>query len=439
MNATGRRIGRYPIEGLIGTGGFATVYRARDERLDDVVAIKVLAENHSLDPQMRERFITEGCVLRRVKHPNVVAVYDLGETEGGQPFLVLEHADRGDLAGRVAGLRLAGYRPDHDDVRAVVVALGAAVASLHRLSVVHRDLSPANLLLRSDRFNASGTVSNGGASVLGGDERLLLADLGLCKDLARHSGLTVGGGTDGFCPQEQRRGSGTVDARADLWALSAIVVWLYTGHPPDPNGAWRKALASSGAPRPMADVLETGLAEDRGRRPESVATWSSSVLDALGDPAVSVVARPSPGDPAVASRRRRPAARRAGLVLMVLAVAAALVLGVLWQASDDRGTTVTSPAGAALIRSVASRGTISVAIVGPASVVAGDVARFRAEVDGASTWVWLAPDGTAYPDAPELAITAVTPGEALIHLAAVASDGQTTQATLRLLVKSPAE
>jgi hypothetical protein len=124
---------------------------------------------------------------------------------------------------------------------------------------------------------------------------------------------------------------------------------------------------------------------------------------------------------------------------MVLAVAAALVLGVLWQASDDRGTTVTSPAGAALIRSVASRGTISVAIVGPASVVAGDVARFRAEVDGASTWVWLAPDGTAYPDAPELAITAVTPGEALIHLAAVASDGQTTQATLRLLVKSPAE
>ena len=60
MNATGRRIGRYPIEGLIGTGGFATVYRARDERLDDVVAIKVLAENHSLDPQMRERFITEG-------------------------------------------------------------------------------------------------------------------------------------------------------------------------------------------------------------------------------------------------------------------------------------------------------------------------------------------------------------------------------------------
>jgi serine/threonine protein kinase len=58
VNATGRRIGRYPIEGLIGTGGFATVYRARDERLDDVVAIKVLAENHSLDPQMRERFIT---------------------------------------------------------------------------------------------------------------------------------------------------------------------------------------------------------------------------------------------------------------------------------------------------------------------------------------------------------------------------------------------
>lgn len=429
MNATGRKIGRYPVEGVIGTGGFATVYRARDDRLDDVVAVKVLAENHSLDPQMRERFITEGCVLRRASDQNLVTVHDLGETDAGQPFLVLEYADRGDLGTRVHGLRRAGYRPDDDDVRSLVVALAGAVEALHRLSVVHRDLSPANLLLRS----CPSVPTSGGARLLGGDDRLLLADLGMCKDLARHSGLTAGGGTDGYCAPEQRRGPCIVDARADLWSLSAIVVWLYTDRPPDPMGVWRKAMAANGAPAAMVEALGRGLAELPGDRPPTVASWKATVLGSLGGPVSGVAVGVAPA-PSTGAARRRPAVKVISLLLVMLALVAGVAGSWRWLVVRADQATVTSPAGAGSVRSVATRGATSVAIVGPGAVVAGDAARFRAEVQGASRWVWLAPDGAVYPDARELVVNTVTPGEALVHLAAVATDGQMAEATLRLRV-----
>src|SRR5690606_28097749 len=117
------RIGRYRVDAVLGTGAFATVYRAVDERLDDIVAVKVLAENHSLDPELRERFLTEGRVLRRVASRHVVAVHDLGETDRQQPYLVLEYADRDTLARRVPDLLARGWRPGVRDLWAVAAPL----------------------------------------------------------------------------------------------------------------------------------------------------------------------------------------------------------------------------------------------------------------------------------------------------------------------------
>lgn len=99
------RIGRYRVDGVVGSGGFATVYRAYDERFDATVAVKVLAENHCLDPDVRERFLKEGRVLRRVGSPHLVTAHDLGENDRGQPYLVLDFADRGTLAERVRACR----------------------------------------------------------------------------------------------------------------------------------------------------------------------------------------------------------------------------------------------------------------------------------------------------------------------------------------------
>lgn len=124
-----RQLGRYAVIELLGIGAFATVFRARDDRLDADVAIKVLAENHSFNPDLRERFISEGHLLRRVDSPHVVKVFDLGETDAGQPFLVLDLAAGGDLLTRRRALGAEG--PSLDDVLAVAEQVAAALGALH--------------------------------------------------------------------------------------------------------------------------------------------------------------------------------------------------------------------------------------------------------------------------------------------------------------------
>jgi DNA replication protein DnaC/tRNA A-37 threonylcarbamoyl transferase component Bud32 len=245
MNPAVQRIGRYQIQGVLGTGAFATVYRAKDERLDDTVAVKLLAENHSLSLEIRRRFLTEGKALRRIDSPHVIRVHDLGETDGQQPYLVLEHADRGTLTHRTDELRDQGWDPTTADILAVAGPLAEALEAVHTADLVHRDLNPGNVLLttrgtRSLRIPAPPLVR--------ADERLVLADLGLVKDLALNSGFTSAGGTEGFRPPELRSGPARIDARADLWSLSALIVWLITGLPPRDRPAARAVGGGRGPP-----------------------------------------------------------------------------------------------------------------------------------------------------------------------------------------------
>lgn len=268
------RVGRYRLEGVIGAGSFATVHRAVDERLDDVVVLKVLAENHSLNPEVRERFIAEGRSLRRVVSPHVVVVHDIGETERQQPFLVLEHADRGTLAGRVAELRRQGRSASREDVLTVARSLAAAIGAAHAAGLVHRDLSPGNILLtsRAPVHDEGAWAGREAALVVRPDERLVVADLGMCKDLALNSGLTVAGGTAGFRPPEQD-GPGIVDTRADLWAMSTLLLWMCEGAD-DLTPALFSALGRSTAHDP------------RDRHPD-VAAWLDDVVSALAPPATA--------------------------------------------------------------------------------------------------------------------------------------------------------
>lgn len=431
---------RYRLGGVIGAGSFATVHRARDERLDADVAVKVLAENHSLNPEIRERFIAEGRSLRRVGGRHLVSVHDIDQNERQQPYLVLELADRGSLRRRVEELRAGGWRATDADVLAVARPLAAAVAAVHRAQLVHRDLSPGNLLLTSTSGEAARAagIESSPSAVVRADERLLVADLGMCKDLARSSGLTVAAGTDGFRPPEQSR-PGTVDIRADIWAMSALLRWL---------------IDDAEMPQALQDVLARGLSEDPAARQAEATEWLAEVGEALAPPPP---ARPaggagpetvgtsaangtagavdgSPGadgdagacssaadgttahdpDGSGANTPTRSPRRRALLVALP-----ALALGVGLGAGALLGLDAAVPSAG---------GGSSLAISGPEEIRVGEQAVFTADVAGVDSWVWTLPTGEHLVDAEQATLTASGPGRAELVLRARTAEGQELEA-----------
>lgn len=436
------RIGRYRIVEAVGAGAFATVYRGVDERLDAPVAVKVLADNHSIDPAVRERFVQEGRLLRRVRSRHLLAVHDLGETDRAQPFLVLEWADRGDLGNRLAARHARGTAATPADALVLAEALAAALRALHAARVVHRDLTPRNLLLRSE---PGITDDDEGACVFGGDEQLVVADLGLSKDLARASGLTLATGTSGFAAPEQREPGAQVDHRADLWAASALMVWLATGAVPDRDGRWRAQLVDASWPAEVASVLARGLDPSPEGRPDSIDEWCQGIGHALGPDATAVPrgapvaagsgpgdgvedARPRSGDARRGSGRRR---RGPGLRRCVVAAAAAVAVLLVGAAAGytlapaDRDTstvTETLPDGGA--RTVTDLHGMTVTIEGPTEVPVDETAGFSATVDGAASWAWVAPDGSMHPEAGRLDVVPVGPGRLTVRVVAADDQGR---------------
>lgn len=411
---------RYQMGDVIGVGSFATVHRAHDALLDDTVVLKVLAENHSLNPEIRERFISEGRSLRKVQGSHVVAVHDIGETPRQQPYLVLEHADRGSVQSRVGALWRQGWRAGRQDVLAFARPLAAAVDAVHRQQLVHRDLSPGNLLLATKPSELIEDESAGlSTEVLRADERLLIADLGMCKDLAMNSGLTVSGGTAGFRPPEQS-GPGVVDTRADIWAMSALLQWL---------------TKEAELPKAFHKVLTRGMATAPNRRQPDVAAWLADVEEALAPPAPEPAPIPEPepprtqappvgeahrnGPPGVRRRRRWRTVWVAGLIILVTALAG-LLAGYLLRGTDDP---------------VAAAEGASVSVEGPDEVQVGEPAAFTAEVEGVESWVWVLPTGTHVADEEETILTPTSAGTAEVVLRTRAPDGTPLEArhTLRVV------
>ncbi|MWK36897.1 protein kinase [Actinomadura sp. J1-007] len=258
-------IGRYRLEEELGAGAFAVVWLARDDALETAVAIKVMAGHWARRADVRERFLAEARLLRQASSPQVAQVFDIGELPDGRPYFVMEHADRGTLADRLA----EGTLPVAEAVRLTAeVARGAA--DLHEAGILHRDLKPSNVLVRS---------------VPGGRERLLIADLGLAKSLAHASGLTMGAGSAGYMPPEQMGPTAGLDERADVYSLGAIGYHLLTGTVPGPPGQ----IVAPRALRPEipARVEQVLL---RAMRPERDDRWPSARAFAaeLGRPGRSV-------------------------------------------------------------------------------------------------------------------------------------------------------
>ncbi|MGO3289899.1 serine/threonine-protein kinase [Brachybacterium sp. AOP42-C2-15] len=417
----GDLVGHYRLRKVVGVGSFATAHLAYDERLDAAVVVKILAENHSLNPEIRERFIAEGRSLRRVDSLHVVTVHDIGQTSRQQPYLVLEHADRGTLRDRVEALRAQGWTANGEDVLALARPLAAAVDAVHRAQLVHRDLSPGNLLLTS----TGGTVSEArtgtgrvGSRLLGEDERLLVADLGMCKDLAVSSGLTVAAGTEGFRPPEQSSPA-VVDIRADIWAMSALLRWLGR---------------DAALPAALMEVIEQGLAEDPDARQPDARSWLADVERALAPSASAPAgADPAPGTgpgsggwsetgAEAAAPEAAPAFRRRS-ALTALVITLALLLGLGAGVLLGGGDALPSAADGA-----------SLAIEGPEEVTVGEEAVFTAVAEGVDSWVWSLPTGSHLVDAEQAVLTASAPGTAQVVLRGRTADGQELEARTTVTV-----
>ncbi len=203
---------RYQLQNPIGRGGMATIYRGLDRRMDRVVAIKVLREAYSTDPKFVQRFQREAKAASALQHPNIVQVYDYGQT-GGNYFIVMELVEGTDLR------RYLRSRGILDIDRAVIIAhdIALGLGAAHRRSIVHRDVKPQNVLV-------------------GRDGSIKLTDFGIAsvyKDINAErlttTGMTLG--TVQYYAPEQAQGE-IVSPAADVYALGIVMYEMLTGRPP---------------------------------------------------------------------------------------------------------------------------------------------------------------------------------------------------------------
>lgn len=281
------RFGRYEVIERIGIGGFASVFSARDPELDAQVAIKVLAENHSADVEVRKRFVAEARVARRLGGDRLIGVFDLGETDDGRPYVVMELASGGTLRSRLQRIG----RPSPASLIRLIEELGACMYAVHQKGVIHRDIKPSNLLLRV----VDNAPDRRPTKLIEDHERVVLADFGLARDISGGaSAITVGGGTAGYMAPEQADPSGKADVRADIYAATVVLAELTTGRHPE-----RLDLPTARISGQVREVLEQGLSMDRDQRPASAVAWRDALRTAYATPtaeaSISARARPEPG------------------------------------------------------------------------------------------------------------------------------------------------
>ena len=322
--------GRYRLGAVIGRGGMGTVWRARDELLNRDVAVKEIIWPPQLDAEEREtarrRAVREAQLAARLRHPNVVSVYDIVE-EDGRPAVVMELVPFRSLRDAVAE---DGPMSPAEAAR-VGLSVLSALQAVHEVGVVHRDVKPANILL-------------------GPGGRVVLADFGIAK-AADSPALTVSGvllGSPSFLAPERARG-GRAGAAADLWALGASLYAAVEGQPPFERDGVLASLTAvvadelEPAPHagPLWPVIDGLLRKDPATRLDAaeaeqmlrqVAADDTSSLPedeyAAPDEPATADRAVAPGQIPVPGRPRRFRARLAGLtaVAAIAVIAAGIVV-----------------------------------------------------------------------------------------------------------------
>jgi tetratricopeptide (TPR) repeat protein len=201
----------YDIQAELGRGGMGVVYQARHRRLNRIVALKMIGDGRHASPEIRERFLIEAEAVARLRHLNIVQIYDIGEADG-HPYVTLELLEGGSLADR-----LKGTTQPNRAAAELVATLATAMHAAHQAGIVHRDLKPSNVL-----FDRGGTPK--------------ITDFGIAKRLEVEEGQTETGqviGTPSYMAPEQALGEvRKIGPAVDIYALGATVYEMLTGRPP---------------------------------------------------------------------------------------------------------------------------------------------------------------------------------------------------------------
>ena len=306
--------GRYVVERELAQGGMATVFLARDRELDRPVAVKVLDAQLAGDEDVAGRFRREALTAARLAHPNVVQVYDAGG-EAGEPFIVMEVVQGEPLA---AVLAREGTLPP-ERVRDLGLQASAALGHAHEHGIVHRDVKPANLLLRDDGV-------------------LKVTDFGIARALDATTQLTQAGtllGTASYVAPEQARGE-TVGPPADVFSLGVVLYEALTGQAPWPIESLAELPAVGATPaRPVRELapgtpgdLESAvmhaLARNPDYRPADANALAAELRGGEETPAPTRSAAPTVLFPAPGEKPGKRSSR-AGWLVVAGALAVALV------------------------------------------------------------------------------------------------------------------
>ncbi len=265
-SAPTRIANRYELLGMLGAGGMGRVYLARDAELDEVVALKLLRRDFANDAAMIARFRQEVKLARRVTHANVVRTFDLGE-HGADRFITMEYVDGESLATLLE--RVGSLEATH----ALTIANGLVkgVAAAHAAGVLHRDLKPDNVLLARDG-------------------RVVITDFGIARPSegapARTQGLI---GTPAYMAPEQVYGDRAIDARADVYAIGAVLFEMVTGRRAWPGDeplkvAVARVLEPAPDPRscaPIDDAFASVIVRCLARDPNDRFSSARALEDAL--------------------------------------------------------------------------------------------------------------------------------------------------------------
>ena len=275
----------------LGRGGMGVVYKARQPRLNRLVALKILAPEREKDPAFAGRFEKEAQALARLSHPNIVTIHDFGQT-GGMYYLLMEYVDGATLRQLLASSRISPR-----EALAIVPQICDALQFAHDLGIVHRDIKPENILM--DRRGRVKVADFGLAKLIGAESEAALGEQAAVSPSLTEAGKIVG--TPNYMAPEQVSQPGTVDHRADIYALGVVFYQMLTGELPGKSlePPSRKVHIDVR----LDDVVLRALEQNPGLRYQQASVLKTQVETIAGTSAPLATDRPA-GDPVLGWRDR---------------------------------------------------------------------------------------------------------------------------------------